>query len=118
MSAALPLIAPKPFAEYGAQEYYDYVTGMYALRVKRGAKPPGPAPGLSLSRTKAGALSIRRSRSRAFDYVLDTEIIALAKAIGAYQSDVWNAFVRRRFIIAKSRMQAEETYAAVKEIPW
>lgn len=111
----IPLISPKPFEEFGAEEYYAYVQSMYGVRVKRGAKPPSPAPGLSVSRTKKGALSVRRTpKARAFDYVTMHEVELLAKAADVSQAELWNCFKRRGFIVARDRLEAERTYAVNK----
>lgn len=111
-------IAPKPFVEYTPDEYHSYVSSMYALRVKRGAKPPSPAPGLSVCRTKAGALSLRKTKARTFCYVTLPEIAALAKVVGCGQADLWNLFKKKEYVIAKTRMEAERIYADINEIPW
>lgn len=118
MSAAeaRPLIAPKPIQAYGPEEFHAYVTGMYALPGRK--SPPKAAPGLSVSRTKAGALSIRRAKTRAFAYVTLPEIAALAKEKSVSQAELWTAFKLKGFIITETRMQAEERYAVIKEIPW
>ena len=112
-----PLIAPRPFVDFSPEEYHDYVTAMYCLRVKAGKKA-APVPGLTVSRTKAGALTVRRGKQRAFDYVTRPEIAALAKVHTTSQADIWNLFRRKGYIIADDRMQAEQTYADIKEIPW
>lgn len=110
----LPLIAHKPLSAFDAEEYIAYVRSMYHLDRKIKASP---APGLSLGRSAAGALSVRRNKKqRAFDYVTMAEIAALAKAKGVNQSDVWNVFKAREFIIAKSRMEAEQVYALSKGV--
>jgi hypothetical protein len=112
------LIAPKPVEEFDPEGFHEYVTSMYALRVMRGQKPAGPAPGLSVSRTKKGALSVRRApKTRAFDYVLLSEIAALAKVHETNQADLWNMFTKKKYIITRDRMDAERTYAAAKGIP-
>ncbi len=118
MVKTAPLIAPKPFAEFTADEFHVHVQAMYEVRTKRGAKPVGPAPGLTVSRTKAGALSVRRTKARPFAYVTLGEIAELAKAAQTNQSDLWNLFKRRKFIIAQTRMQAENIYAELKGIPF
>lgn len=112
------LIAPKPFSEYEAGEYHSYVSGMWQLRVKKGAKPPSPAPGLSVSHTKKGALTIRRTKVRPFAYVTWPEIAALAKAAQCMQSDLWNAFKAKEFIVTQTRMEAERLYSDSKGLPW
>lgn len=119
MNQSLNYIAPKSVHEFTPDEYHAYVGGMYALRVKRGAKAAGPAPGLSVTRTKKGALTVRRQpKQRAFDYVTLPEIAALAKEQNCGQADLWNMFKLREYIIAKDRMEAEQMYANIKEIPW
>ena len=103
-----PLIAPKHLTEFDAEEYYAYVSSMYERPVSKGKSP---APGLSLGKTAAGALSVRRNKKqRAFDYVTQQEIEALAKDKSVAQADVWNAFRARGFIIATTRMEAEQVY--------
>lgn len=117
----MPLIAPKPFAEYTAAEYHTYVSEMYALPAKRGTKsrsPVGPAPGLRVGCTKRGKLSIRRTKVRPFAYVTVAEIVALAAAATCSQTDLWNAFKSRKFIIAKDRMEAETIYSELKNMPF
>lgn len=116
----LPLIANKPFRDYTPEDYHIYIKSMYQIRQK-GSKPKKPsfAEGLALSRTKKGALSLRlNKKKRPFLFVLDAEITALAAGYGFMQAEVWNLFKARKFIIAKTRMEAEHIYANLKEIPW
>lgn len=114
-SPDLPLISA-PFDSFTPDAYHAYVTGMYELRTK--GKPKGPAAGLTVSRTKKGALSVRRSKSRAFEYVTMSEIAALAEHAKCSQADLWNIFKKKGYIVAGSRLEAEKIYADVKEIPW
>lgn len=113
------LIAPKPFAEYSPEDFHSYVSGMYCLRTKGKARPVSPAPGLRVSRTKAGALTVSRTaKQRAFAYVTLPELAGLAKANACGQADLWNLFKKKKYIITKTRMEAEQAYAQIKEIPW
>lgn len=114
-----PLISPRPVGEFTPDEYHSYVTEMFQLRTKGSTKPRSPVPGVSISRLKSGKLSLRRTaKTRAFAYVLRSEIIALAKHMKLPQSDVWNVFVRAKWIIAASRLEAEQIYATQEGIPW
>lgn len=113
-----PLIAPKHVSEFSDQEYHDYVTAMHQIRIKRGAKPPSPVVGLTVTRTKTGALRISRTKVRTFEYVLWWEIAKLAEALKCAQSELWQAFKARKFTIAKDRMEAEHIYSTINEIPW
>jgi len=107
MSRDLPLIAPQPVAEFTPEAYHDYVTGMYSLQGRGKVRVQPPAPGLSVSRTKSGGFTIRRTKARAFEYITMSELAALAKLHGCGQADLWNAFKKRNFIIAKDRITAE-----------
>lgn len=103
--------------EFTPDEYIEYVRSMYSVRLKPGSKPASPAPGLTVCRTKSGALSIRRaSKQRAFDYVTMSEIEKLAKAANCAQSDLWNLFKKRKYIIGRDRMECERAYAQLKGI--
>ena len=113
-----PLIAPKPFAAYTPDEYHVYVSGMYELRTKGPKKPPKPVPGLTVSRTKAGALTVRRSKTRAFAYVTIPEVAALAAEAKCSQADMWNMFKQKKFIIAKDRITAEHLHMQKGLEPW
>src|SRR4051812_42207257 len=108
------LIAPKGIREYSPEEYHSYIQSHYELRAKRGQKT-SPAPGLSLSKTKSGKLSLRRAKTRAFDYITMSELAALAKHAGCGQADLWNLLKSRNFIIAKDRLEAEATYGRTRE---
>lgn len=113
------LISGKHVTEYTPADYHAHVTDMHQMRTKgKAAKPAGPAPGLAVSRTKKGALSIRRTKARAFAYVTYKEIEALAKAAQCSQAELWQAFKAKEFIITQTRMEAEQRYADIKEIPW
>jgi len=113
----LILIAPKAFREYSAEDYRDYVISMFALpTAKRGAKPPSAAPGLCVGRTKSGALSLRRTKLRAFAYVTRAELAALAQQAKTNQSDLWNLFTQKKYLITDSRMTAEKLYAETKGV--
>lgn len=116
----VPLIAPKHVTEYGEQEYYDYVSGMYELRQKgsKPAKAKGPAQGITLSRTKKGALSIRHNKKqRPFAYILQLEMEALCSEQNCTFAELWNAFKAKGFLVAKDKMEAEQIYANIKQVP-
>lgn len=121
LKKSVPLIAPKHFSAYTAEEYHAYVSSMYGLRQK-GSKPKAGSgiQGLSISRTKKGVLSIRRNaKQRPFAYVLQEEINLFVKSVpGTSTAEVWNAFKAKKFLIAKNKAEAEEIYKNIKEIPW
>lgn len=111
MKHLLPLIS-KPMLQFTPDEYAAHVSSMYSLRQKGTKKPASPAPGLTVSRNKKGALTVRRSKTRAFAYVTFPELAALAAAVQTNQSDMWNLFKQKKYIIAQTRMDAERAYAA------
>lgn len=116
------LISPKSFSDHSPEEFHAHVKSMYELRQK-GSKPsvkkPSFAEGLTLKRTKTGKISITRSsKKRHFEFVLDIEIVALAKGYGFTQAETWNAFRAKKYIIARTRLEAEKIYADIKDIPW
>lgn len=116
----LPLIT-KPLNQWTPEEYHAFVKGMYQERAKAASKSKKPsfAAGLTLSRTKKGALSLRLNKKlRPFQFILDSEIDALAVGYAVPKAEVWNLFKARKFIIAKTRMDAERTYANINNIPW
>lgn len=118
MSAA-PHISPKPFTEYTPEDFHAYVSNMFSMRTKKtSAKPTSGVLGLVVSRTKKGALSLRRAKSRTFEYVTMGELVKLATHAKASQAEVWNLFKTKKYIISKDRMEAEQIYAQIKEIPW
>lgn len=110
----LPLIAPKPFADFTAEEYHSFVQSFYGLRVRATHRKASPALGIAITRTAKGALSIRRSKARSFDYVTWSELEALANAVKCSKADLWQAFKTRKFIITKTRMEAERLYEGGK----
>ncbi len=110
----LPLISAE-FESFTPEAFHAHVTDMYAVQVKRGAKPLSAAPGLSIKRAADGGWRIRKLAGRTFAYVLYSEITALAKQLATNQSDLWNAFKQREFIIAKDRMAAETAYTKLKQ---
>lgn len=108
----IPLIAPRHVSEFSPDDYHAYVTDMYQLRTK-GRKPVSPAPGLTVSKTKSGKLSIRRSKQRSFDYVTMSELAGLARSAEISQADLFNAFKKREFVIGKDRLDCERIYAEI-----
>lgn len=117
----LPLIAPKSFREYSPEEFQTYVKSMYEERRASGRKPAkkSSAEGISLSRTKKGALSVRiSSKKRAIRYVTRKEIAALAVEHSASTVEVWNLFVKKEFAIVESPEEAARIQKSVDEIPW
>lgn len=78
----------------------------------KAAKKVSPAPGISLSKTKKGAWSIRRAKIRAFAYITDSELKALcAETPGLTYAEAWTLFKAKKYIIAPDRMSAERAYA-------
>lgn len=105
------LISGKPISEFTPESYAEYVRGMYALRV-RGKVKVEPAPGLSISQTKSGKLTVRMNKKkRAFAYVLEVELTELAKHYKVEAEVLREVFLKRKFIIASDRMSAELLYA-------
>jgi hypothetical protein len=85
---------------------------MHELRVRGSrSKPKPPAPGLNVHRTKKGTLGLKRSKGRAFPYVTFNEIAGIAKQLEMNQSDIWNLFKQKAYIVAKDRLEAEGMYA-------
>jgi hypothetical protein len=115
----LPLISPKPFTGYTADEYHAYVTAMYALPVKRGAKPKSPVSGLAVTRGEAGELRVRRTaKARPFPYATIAEVKLLADHVKCGQAELWNLLKAKKFILGQTRMECEKIYAEIEEIPW
>lgn len=112
------LIAPKPFKAYEPEEYHTYIQSMYGLRTRGSAKPKSPVEGVTLTRTKKGALSIRRTKVRAFAYITTKEIAALAKSTGITQAEIWNLFKEKNYMITADRMEAERRYSEITGLPW
>lgn len=116
----LPLIAPKHFSQFTPEEFQSHVKAMYELRQK-GSKPKKPsfAEGITLSRTKKGALSVRVSKTkRAFNYATEQEVTALAKGYGFPMSEVWNLLKKKKFIISRTADEAKAIKKDIDEIPW
>lgn len=111
----LPLIS-KPIEQFTPEEYHAHVTAMYGLRVK-GGKKASAAPGITISKNKKGVLSIRKSKKRAFEYVLRTEIDALAKEKKFSISEVWTAFKIKGYIITETKAEAENINTNIKQLP-
>lgn len=122
LKKSVPLIAPKHFSEFKTpEEYHEYVSGMYELRQKgsKPTKPKGLVNGITLKRTKKGAISILRNvKQRPFAYILQEEIALLVDAGIGTTAEIWNAFKKKKFLIAKTKVEAEEIYKNIKEIPW
>ncbi len=119
--SALPLISPKPFSEYSPKEYRAYIQSHYELRQKgsKPAKPKGPAEGLTLKRTKKGALSVlRNKRLRAWEFVTRAELHALAKEAAAPVSEVWNYFTAKGYVIGDDKVDCERINVRLKEMTW
>lgn len=113
----LPLVSVKSFRDFTPEEYHAHVTAMYALRKEK--KAESCAPGISLTLTKKGAISIRRVKNkRAFAYVTRSEIEALAKESGHSMQILWTAFREADYIISNDRMEAEKLHANLEGIPW
>lgn len=113
----IPLIAPKHVTEFSPGEYHTYVSAMYELPAKPKSAKPRIVDGLSVTVAKDGAIKVRRGKARTFDYVTFSELEAFARALGLFQSDIWNAFKARGFVIARTRIEAERTHAAAPKSP-
>lgn len=114
------LISSKRMDEFEAEEYLAYVKSMYALRIKgRPKKAVSTVPGLNVVKNKKGTLSIRRSNKlRTFKYVTREELVLLAKSCTVSQSELWNAFKKKDFLITETRMEAELLHADINSLPF
>ncbi len=116
-----PLIAHKPFEAFTPDEYHMFVCNMYGKREKgtKPPKPPSPAPGLKLGRNKKGVLAITRTKkTRPFEYVLRSEMEALAKAAGVSLTETWNLFKSKNYIVTNTKMEAEIINTNLQEMPF
>lgn len=115
----MALISPKPFSEFTPDAYHAYVTAMYALPVKRTGKAKSPVSGLTVNRTKAGGLSVRRTaKSRPFAYATIAEVKSLADYAKCSQAELWNLLKSKDFILGQTRIECEKIYAEIQGIPW
>lgn len=113
------LVCAKPFEAFTPDEFFTYVCSMFGRPLAKAGKKPAIALGLTLTRTKAGKLSIKRTKTqRAFAYVTNEEIEKLAKAGGFTIAETWNLFKTKEFIIAPTRMDAEKIHAELAGLPW
>lgn len=103
-------IAPKAFEDFTPEEYHAYVSGMYYLKPSKSV-----STGLNVKRLKSGKLSITRRKPRTFAYVTYVEVEEFAQRLGATQTEIWNAFRERDFILAKSRLEAENIYTSLQD---
>lgn len=86
----VPLLSPKPLALFEPQEFHDYVRGLYEEPVR--AKPPAEFS-VSLNAKGNPVIRVRREPK----WLLNTEVEALAEAIGWTSQRMWLA-VRAREI--------------------
>jgi hypothetical protein len=114
-----PLIAPKPFSAFTADEYHAYITAMWAMPAKRGTRPCSPVSGLSVSRNKKGTLTVRRTaKNRPFAYATTGEVTALAKHVKCPQAELWNLLKAKDFILGPDRLTCEKIYAEIQQLPF
>lgn len=112
-------VSPKPIRAYEAGEYHAHVTDMYGERRRPSSKSKSPVPGVSVRRktsVSGDGFQIRRVAGRAFAYVTYAELERLARDLGCPQSDLFNAFRMREWIVAKDRLEAEARYVTEKAI--
>lgn len=113
------LIAPKPLKDFSPNEYHEYVKNMKQQRTTGQSRKISKAvPGITLTKTKKGAWSIRKTKARTFTYITDAEIKLLCADHNVKFSELWNLFKAKSWIIANTKMQAEQIYAEQKNIPW
>lgn len=114
MTQSRVLISPKPLTEFAPEEFHTYVKNMYKEREVAG-KPKSPAPGLALTRTKKGKLSLRYTeKQRGFPFVTTPEISAMLKhyeSLKPTEEELLALFREREFIIAHNRLDAERAFA-------
>ncbi len=111
----LPLVAPKHIKEFSPEEYHAYVTGLQVRKVSKGS----PVPGLSVSRTKKGKISIRYAKkARPLQYVTNKEIEILGKKASILQSELYLAFKNKKFLITADKAEAERINDDIAQIPW
>lgn len=119
----LPIISAQHFSQMTPESFHAHVKGMYELRQKgskaAAKKPSSSVEGITLSRTKKGALSVRLTKKhRPFSYVLNAEINILAKENSLSIAETWNLFKAKEFLITNTRMEAEKIHAEIEGIPW
>lgn len=112
------LIAGKSFQDFTPTEFHAHVTAMFGSR-KRSKPRTEHAPGISLSTSKTGKITIRRAKAkRPIAYVTRTEIQALSTGHGISIAELWTLFREREFLIVETRMEAERRYAELRGIPF
>jgi hypothetical protein len=112
------MIAEKPVTETTAEEFHRTVLGMGDLQRPKVAPLSDFSPGLSIKLSAKGEIRVRRSKRRAFAYITHAEIAAHASALGIEQAVIWNVLSAKDYILARTRLEAERTYAVQKGLTW
>jgi hypothetical protein len=108
------VLAPRPFDSFTPQAFHDYVKSLYYVPVDSSR---APVEGLSVSRTKSGKLSVRKSKSRAFNYILEAELELMAERYSVDPTELRRAFIERKFHITTTRIEAERLLLAPRTEP-
>lgn len=86
-----PLVIGKPIREETAKSFNERIRALFVSPRVTGAG----VPGLSLSRTKAGKLSLRRAKTRLTDAVTLSEVLALSEYYGEPASEIEEVITAR-----------------------
>lgn len=86
------VLSPKPFSNYTATEFSEYVRTLYAAPPKK--EPPAE---LLIKRAASGKLSILNRRKPA--WITRDEISTAAKTQSLSQAECWNYCAKRKFLI-------------------
>lgn len=109
----LALLSPKPFANYGVEEFYEYIVRLRNTEFKKKASTAKPYKIVSISKNKKGTYVIRcRRQPKA---VTRKEVDDLSKEIGESYLTTWNLFVKRKIKVEEIIEDAE---IKIKELPF
>ena len=75
---------------------------------------PSPVPGLSVSRSKSGRISVRKLTGRTLDYVTYMEVKKLSSHYRVGVLTLCRVFREKGWIVARDRQEAEFKHSKIK----
>lgn len=115
MLAHWPLLSPKAFASYSAEEFREYIQSLYVAPVVK-EKKPKPPPKLSWKRLKEGGFSFATRRTPKW---ITVEERALFKTqMDLNERELFLLFKEKKLVLVPDVEDGRKLEQEIKEIPW
>lgn len=110
------MLAPKSFAEFGIEEYHQYIQSLNKPKEVTSNRKAQKDFKVRVKRKKDGTISIATKRNP--PYVTEAELKKISEETDIPQNDLWLRVTELKYLITPSHRDAEKIKKNLENIPF